>query len=60
MLLPDDYTTITQNELDELFSFSEKKENGIFQTLDDLVDELHKENEKRNKRMLYEEQGKYF
>lgn len=60
MFLPDDYTTITQNELDELFSFSEKKENGIFQTLDDLVDELHKENEKRNKRMLYEEQGKYF
>lgn len=60
MLLSDNYTTITQNELDELFSFSEKKENGIFQTLDDLVDELHKENEKRNKRMLYEEQGKYF
>lgn len=60
MLLPDDYTTITQNELDELFSFGEKKENSIFQTLDDLVDELHKENEKRNKRMLYEEQGKYF
>lgn len=60
MFLPDDYTTITQDELDELFSFSEKKENGIFQTLDDLVDELHKENEKRNKKMLYEEQGKYF
>ncbi len=60
MLLPDEYSTISQNELDELLSFGEKKENGIFQTLDDLVSELHKENEKRKKEFLYDEQGKYF